>query len=176
MIDQNLSLLKGDVNRLQARVYTIRMNVFPLLKQIYSANEKSVAETNIVNLSNALFESVETLNYTIEEYLSRLRTMNAPSGHGAFKYQQKQQFHGVKGDLNDRLVRLQKYINSLIKEMKPFRVKHQNKTNQQLQHETFELLDVVDYNALRNHDFIEQVDLVNATIALIVLIIKALKK
>jgi len=176
MIDQNLSLLKGDVNRLQARVYSIRMSVIPLLQRIHSANEKSIADQSFVKLSHSLFEQVEALSYTIEIYVGRLHSTPIPARKGTLGYQQTQQFHGVKGDLNDRLKRLQQYIKDLLGEMKPYRIRHRNKTYQEVQHETFELLDEVDYNAFRNHDFIEQVDLVNATIALIVLIIKALKK
>lgn len=173
-ISHELSLLRGDVNRLQFQVFTMRGRVLPLLKRVYHSNEKTGAETNMLLLSEALFNNVEVLSFTIDEYMTQLKgaTMAKPIGHGAFKIQQ---FHGIKGDLNDKLIRLKKHIDDLLREMGPFRIGRNNKTARQLQHETFELLDEIDCQKLKNHDFLEHVDFVNATIALIVLIIQALR-
>lgn len=177
-ISHELSLLRGDVNRLQFQIFAMRGRVLPLLKRVYHSNEKTGAETNVLLLSEILFNNVEVLSFTIDEYMTRLNqvTMAKPIGHGVFKNQQIQQFHGIKGDLNDKLIRLKKHIDDLLREMGPYRIERKNKTARQLQHETFELLDVIDYQELKNNDFVEHVDFVNATIALIVLIIKALRK
>jgi len=181
MIDHNLSLLRGDINRLQSHVYTIKANVLPLLIKIYKENQKTLIDLNIIKLSDTLFERVETLSYQIDAFNDQLHAMKAPtvrghSGANQMRYHQQQQFHGIRGELNDKLQRLKKYINNLLREMKPYRVRLRSKSQSELQHETFEMADVVDYQALKNHDFVEYVDLFNATIMLATIIIKALKK
>lgn len=174
---QQLQDLKRDVDKLQIQVYNIRRKNIAVFAKMYAENlvDPRKSSEGLKKLKQLRQELIQLSN-RIDEYMGILVTIKNPKYYGKHREYYHQQFSGIKGSLNDKLARLRKSINHLMNDINKYNFGNSDWLNKEEELNAFEMLDSFDAHKFDKHAFEESIDAFNIAIALIVLILKRIKR
>jgi len=126
---------------------------------------------------NSLRFRLLELEQEIDIYLTASKKIKATKSRGRHSFHNKQVAAGIKGSINDKLMRLKSVIRPLHKEVTLLTtIPISTSSFNQQETQTLELLDPIDPTGFNQGDFIEQIDFFNVTIAMIYLVLKMMRK